>query len=175
MYRYTADAAINCIYGLDCGAFAENSEVHTVLMRNFGPSMKRNVMNAVLATFPFIANVYQQSFFPAELTEWFYGIMTRAIELRSIGSSVERHDLLRFLMDMRKSTDYSDEKIAAFAAIFFFDAYETTATILVQVLYQLANNPRCQDKLRDEIKHLKEITWSGVNDLEYLDSVLNGM
>lgn len=144
-------------------------------MRTFGPSIKRNVINAVLATFPFIEKIYQQSFFPSELTEWFYGITDRAIELRSVGSAVERHDLLNFLMELRQSTDYSDEKIAAFAAMFFFDAYETTSTVLVQVLYQLAKNPRCQDKLRDEIKHLKEITWSAVNDSEYLDSVLNGM
>lgn len=143
-------------------------------MRTFGPSIKHNVINAVLATFPFIKKIYQQSFFPSELTEWFYGITDHAIELRSVGSSVERHDLLNFLMELRQSTDYSDAKIAAFAAIFFFDAYETTSTVLVQVLYQLAKNPRCQDKLRDEIKHLKEITWSAVNDSEYLDSVVNG-
>lgn len=174
--RYTADGIINCIYGLECNAFAEKSEVHSMLMRNFSPSIKRNVINAVLTTFPFIEKLYQQSFIPSELNRWFYDIMAHAIELRSIDSSVQRKDLLNFLFELRQTTGYTDDAIAAFAAIFFFDGYETTSTVLVQVLYHLAMNQRCQDKLRDEIKNWKEITPSdNVNDLEYLDSVVNGM
>lgn len=143
-------------------------------MRNFSPSLKRNVINAVLATFPFIEKMYRQSFFPPELTEWFYGIMAQAIELRSMGSSVQRNDLLSFLMDLKQSTNYSDKKMAALAAIFFFDAYETTSTVMVQVLYHLAKNQRCQDELRQEIANLKELTWSNVEDLKYLDRIVNG-
>lgn len=100
--------------------------------------------------------------------------MAHAIELRSIGSSVQRQDLLEFLMELRQSNGYSIRMLAAFASTFFFDAYETTGTVLVQVLYHLAKNQRCQEKLRGEIKDLKEMTWAGVNDLEYLDSVVNG-
>lgn len=147
-----------------------------MLMRNFSPSFKRNVINAVLNTFPFIEKVYQQSFIPSELNRWFYDIMAHAIDLRSIGSSAQRHDLLNFLFELRQSTSYTDDRIVAFAAIFFFDGYETTSTVLVQVLYHLAMNQRCQDKLRDEIKNWKEMTSpDNVNDLEYLESVVNGM
>lgn len=173
--RYTTDAVVNCIYGVECDAFADNSEVHAVLTRSFSPSIKHNLIDAVLTTFPCIENIYQQSFFPPELTEWFYGMMAHAIELRSKGSSVQRQDLLDFLMELKQSNGYSNEKIAAFAAIFFFDAYDTTSTVLSQVLYHLADNQRCQDKLRKEIEDLEEITWTHVNDLEYLDSVVNGM
>lgn len=131
-------------------------------------------MNAVLATFPVIENIYQQSFFPPELTEWFYDIMVHAIEMRSTGSSIQRNDLLNFLMGLRQAADYSEEKIAALAATFFFDGYETTSTVLVQVLYHLAKNQRCQVELREEIKNMNGITWADVNDLEYLDRVVNG-
>lgn len=172
--RYAAITIVDCLYRLECDGFVEKSEVHSLLMRNFNPSIKRNIINAVLATFPFIERFYQQSFFPPELTEWFYGIMTHAMELRSTGSPVQRNDLFTFLMELKQSLDYSEKTIAAFAATFFFDAYETTSMVLVQVLYQLAKNPRCQDELRAEIDNLKELTFSNVESLKYLDRVVNG-
>lgn len=172
--RYTADATINYIYGLESDAFADDSELHSVLVRTFSPSLKRNVINAVHLTFPFIDHIYQQSFFPRELTEWLYGIMAHAIKIRSTDALNQRQDLLNFLLELGQANAYTDEKIAALAAVFFFDAYETTSTVLVQVLYQLANNIECQDKLRRTVAGMKEITWMELNDLEYLDSVVNG-
>lgn len=146
-----------------------------MLVRNFSPSLKRNAINVVLNTFPFIEKIYQQPFFPPELTEWLYGIMAHALELRSIGSSVQRQDLLNFLVELKESNNYSDDKIAAFASIFFFNGYETTSTVLVQVLYQLAKNQQCQDKLREEIMNVNGMTWAVVNDLKYLENVVNGI
>lgn len=166
---------MNCVYGLEADAFAEDSQLHAMLMRCFAPSLRDNVINALLSTFPFIETFYKESFFPTELTEWFYDIMEHAIKIRSADSSRQRQDLLNFLLTLNHSPgDLSTEKLAAWAATFFFDGYETTSTILVQVLYHLAENVGCQEKLREEIENMEEISMAYVNDLEYLNNVVNG-
>lgn len=54
----------------------------------------------------------------------------------------------------------------------------TTITTTSYALFMLAQHPEVQDKLRDEVdrvmKKNKDVTMENINDMTYLDAVLNG-
>lgn len=93
-------------------------------------------------------------------------------------NQLNRNDFLDFLLKRKHVKNYSNEDIAAFAAIFLFDSFETTSMILSQCFYHIANNDRCQMRLRAEIlehfSHNKHPTADTINELPYLDNIVNG-
>lgn len=58
--------------------------------------------------------------------------------------------------------------------------FETPATALGYCLYELALNPEIQEKVRKEIKDVREknngsLNFEALNDLVYMEMVLTGM
>lgn len=74
---------------------------------------------------------------------------------------------------------FSITQAAAQAFVFFVAGFETSSLVLQLCLYELAQNHQIQDKLREEIdrviaKHNGEITYEGLQEMEYLDMVVSG-
>lgn len=164
---------MNCIYGLSA-----NESIHGNLVRWFSPSLAKNVLNTVLSTFPILTCVYKPSFLPAQLTQWFYGIMDDAIKYRHQNHSI-RNDFLNFLLERKQVKNHTDKDLAAFAATFLFDGFETSSMILAQALYHIAKSMQCQSKLRAEIIESlpteESLTADAISKLPYLDNVVNGL
>lgn len=171
--RFTADTVMNCIYGLEA-----NDLLHSSLVKWFSPSLAKNIFNVILSTFPILTCVYKPSFFPAQLTQWFYDVASDATMYRHQNQS-KRTDFLNFLLQRKHVKNYTNEDIAAFTAIFLFDAFETTSMILAQSLYHIAKNEQCQIKLRDEISEHYPLgecpTADTINEMQYLDNIVNGL
>lgn len=163
---------MNCIYGLEA-----NDLIHRNLVDWFSPSLGKNILNAILSTFPIFTYVYKPSFFPSQLTQWFYDVASDATMFRNQNQS-KRSDFLNFLLERKHSKNYSNKDIAELAAIFLFDGFETTSMILAQALYHIAKNPEHQSKLRAEIfDHFPNgecPTADTINELQYLDNLING-
>ena len=72
-----------------------------------------------------------------------------------------------------------DLTVVAASIIFLIAGYDTTATTLAFVLYELAKNPDIQERLRAEIEEVtngdleKEWTYDNLQTLTYLDQVIN--
>ena len=69
--------------------------------------------------------------------------------------------------------------IAAQAFVFFLAGFETSSTTMTFCLYELACNPDIQTRLREEIdavlsKYDGKITYEAINEIDYLDKVING-
>lgn len=75
---------------------------------------------------------------------------------------------------------FTDNILAANAFVFFIAGFETTASTISYVLYELAMNPEIQVKLREIIKHKFDenegtLTYDTLKELKYLDMVINGL
>lgn len=94
-------------------------------------------------------------------------------------NQLNRNDFLNFLLDRKLVKNHTNEDLAAFAATFVFNGFETTSIILAQALYHISNNVHCQDKLRDEIfkyfPNENRPTADTISELLYLDSIVNGL
>lgn len=93
------------------------------------------------------------------------GSLAEDDSLPSNGTKSDKDDIL------------SEEVAIAQAILFFIAGYETSATTLTMLCYELAKNPEIQEKLRKEvINKLKStngnISYDLVNDIPYLDLVL---
>lgn len=60
---------------------------------------------------------------------------------------------------------------------FYLEGTETSATTFSYVLYELAGNPECQEKLYDEIvatmaKHDRKLTYDAIQEMSYLETVI---
>lgn len=166
---------MNCTYGLKV-----DGTVHGKLVNWFSPSLAKNIGNVVLSTFPLLTGIYKPSFFPSEFTQWLYDTFNDAIAYRQ-QTQTHRGDFLNFLSERQQVKKHSNEDLAAFAATFLFDAFETVSIILAQALYHIAKNDHCQTELRDEIlKHTSSScgacsTIDTISQMQYLDNIVNGM
>lgn len=135
-------------------------------------------MNAVLSTFPLLTCVYKPPFFPVQLTQWFYDTMNEAVKYRNQNQS-NRKDFLDFLLQRKQIKNHTNDDLAAFAATFLFNGFETSSMILAQALYHVAKNEHHQMQLRAEISKYfpdgKCPTADIINEMQYLDNIVNGL
>ncbi|XP_064612070.1 cytochrome P450 3A24-like [Liolophura sinensis] len=79
-------------------------------------------------------------------------------------------------VDKRKGQGLTDDEILAQSITFLVAGFDTTATSLTYVLYNLALNPKCQDKLIAEIDEQFPggtlPSYDSLQDLQYLDMVI---
>lgn len=122
---------------------------------------------------------------------FFRNLIQGNIKLRE-EQNIIRPDLIHLLLQARKGTltdengsvtnkkDLSDDDILAQAFLFFIAGFETSATTLSFLLYELVANPDVQIRLREEILRVEaedggKLTYDGViNKMKYLDMVING-
>lgn len=112
-----------------------------------------------------------------KIENFFTKLMNDAIKLR-VESKVERDDYLNYLLELQKKKKLQPIDMAAHTLTFFVDGYETSSGVISHVLHHLARNPSVQQTLRIEINESAakngSITFEGLNDMEYLDQVVNG-
>lgn len=86
-----------------------------------------------------------------------------------------RDDFMQFLLQLREKKQLSLMHVTAHTTTFFLDGYETTSIVIGHALHQLARTKRAQEKLRAEINSAEQISFEKLNELPYLEMVLNGM
>lgn len=83
------------------------------------------------------------------------------------------------LFELSEEEKFTITKATAQAFVFFVAGFETSSTTMQFALYELSKKQEVQDKLRQEIRrvlknHNGQITYEGVQELEYLDWVVAG-
>lgn len=105
-------------------------------------------------------------------------IFSESLEYR-IKNNIDRNDFLSGLLALKQSGAFTDRDIICQIATLYVDGVESSAIILHYVLYELAANAETQEKLRMEVDEVLEknngmITFETIQDMKYLDAVLNG-
>lgn len=124
----------------------------------------------------FISNL---RFIPPTSEKRFKEIIRRIAEYR-IKNNVVRNDFLDIMRDLKSGKNgFTDDDVAIQCAGFFIDGYETSSITLSFILFDLADNPLVQTRLKEEIdntllKYDGRITYEAIQEMTFLDSVYNG-
>ncbi|XP_063618696.1 probable cytochrome P450 9f2 [Cydia splendana] len=204
--RFANDVIATCVFGLDVNSqyeendfFKMGKELTTVTfifkMRFLGFMIVPSIMSAL-----------QLTVFSQKVIGFFTNVVLGAIKQRE-EQNIYRPDMIHLLMEAKKGklahdtkstkddhagfatveesdvgkvknkTVWTDFDLVAQAVIFLFPGYDTVASTMSFLLYELAVNPDCQERLFREIQENEEkngkIDYNSVQHMTYLDMVIS--
>ncbi|KAF7663301.1 hypothetical protein LDENG_00213640 [Lucifuga dentata] len=146
------------------------------------------------AFFPFFVPVLKMlgfSFFPKFSTDYFRSLLEKIRAERSKSSHQTWRDFLQLMINSQmtnglvgkeQNKGLSDHEILSQATMFIFAGYETNATTLMFLAYNLATNPEAMRCLQEEIDSTfpnkadsnptAPVQYEALMQMEYLDSVV---
>lgn len=161
--KYTCDTVASCIFAIDgCSFTKEKSEIIEM-----GNKMIRSISDAA-------TSLLTKRLMPQDVEDFFIYLMDEAIKYR-IANDITRDDFLHHIISLKKTKEISDLEMASIGVTLFLDGFDTTATALLPMFYELGKNKRVQDKLRLEISEAFcacEFSFEKLLDLPYLDQVM---
>ncbi|XP_061723288.1 cytochrome P450 6B4-like [Cydia pomonella] len=173
--KFTQSAIIACVFGLDLDTFDQQ---HETLQRIDKKIFSVKYGSELESMYPGILKKIGGWLFPEEV-KTFFSKLIKVIAMRN-GQPSNRHDFMDLLLELKKENtlDMTDEDIAAQAYIFYAAGYESSASTMGFLLYQLALNQDIQEKLYAEIKEALEnnngeMTYDAIMNLEYMEKVFN--
>jgi cytochrome P450 family 28 len=179
--RYTLNNVASCAFGLEGKCFEEdNSEFQQIAQQFMTPETWSTVKIFLMSLFPFLTNFISVKFTAKSVEEKVTNIVSQTLRYRE-RNNVVRNDYLHILMQLKETSkdyDFTDVDVTAHAAGFIADGYESSSVVMSFLLYELANNPDVQSKLRQEIdesfaKHSNTMPYEAIQDMTYLDAVLS--
>lgn len=159
------------MYGLDARAYDDHSDFVDYSRRLFHHvPIARSIIWSI---FPILNKILPNQSVSTEFSDWFIALYKTAVELRE-KNNIKRDDYLNLLLDLQIKKNLTVPSAAANAFTFFLDGFETTSYMLGNAINELAKNKECQQKLRSEVKSYKSIGFEDLNQMSYLDAVVNG-
>lgn len=185
---FTTDVIGSCAFGLDCQSFKDKDSPFRKHGRMiFETSRLRSVKRILNFAFPNLSKYLGTRLVKKEVSDFFVQIVAETVRYRET-NNVCRRDFLQLLIDVRNEGEYVDdggkkqltiEQMAAQAFAFFATGFETSSTTMSFCLYQLAVNQEIQEKVRKEVcevlkRHGGKLTYDAVQDMKYMEMVLDG-
>ncbi|XP_034829948.1 cytochrome P450 6B1-like [Maniola hyperantus] len=191
--KFTMSSILTCAFGLD---IAVDSEILLQRMMKIDQlSFSRTIANDCDLLYPGVLKIINASVFPKEVSKFFLDLVEDIIQARN-GIPSDRKDFIDLILEAKnqgtiletkknddvgstvKCVKLTNEVIAAQAFIFYTAGYETNATTMAYMMYELAMNPQIQEKLIAEVdqvvhRHNGKITYEMINELSYMEKVLN--
>lgn len=130
------------------------------------------------------------TFLGEKVEKFFLDLIDESIKLRE-GKNIVRHDMIQLLMEAKKGNlkqdkdnndltpQFSNIELAAQALIFLFAGFDSVATVMSFLAYELAVNSDVQTKLRKEINETfdniqGDVSYEVLLKMKYMDMVING-
>lgn len=188
--KYTMSTISACAFGLDIDTIHDQIDT---LKKIDELIFRSNYFEELDMMYPGILKKLNTSLFPAYVKNFFYDLVNKVISERN-GIPGNRKDFMDLILEMRQqgevhgtkrnvdskqlSVELTDHMITAQAFIFYAAGYETSATTMSFLLYELAKNPDIQEKLHDEImevlqRHEGKMTYETLQDMTYLEKVFD--
>uniref|UniRef100_A0A8W7NXJ4 Cytochrome P450 n=1 Tax=Anopheles atroparvus TaxID=41427 RepID=A0A8W7NXJ4_ANOAO len=193
--RFTTDVIGTCAFGIECNTLKDpDSE-----FRKYGNMVfEQKVSTLFKITFILLARNLSKrigvKITDSGVEKFFMNLVRETVEYRE-KHNVQRNDFLNLLIQIKNKGSVSDKdeanqpvgtgevgitmnELTAQVFIFFLAGFETSSTTMNFCLYELAKNPRIQERLREEINkaiaaNAGELTYDVVMGIEYLDNVIN--
>lgn len=198
--RITADGISTTALGFkgDC-VRNENSKIYEV-----ADSMETDFTNPtkamILGLFPTIFKLLGLQLFRKNIHDFFETNVLGEIQRRR-EEKISRPDVIQLLIQakegqlktesgdvdeisytdskIKKIVNWSDEDLVAQALVLFLGGFETTATLMQVISYELARNTDVQKTLIDEVDNMleklegKTISYEQLNQMKFLEMVVN--
>ncbi|XP_073819993.1 cytochrome P450 6g1-like [Musca autumnalis] len=184
---YTTDQISSIAFGIETQSF-ENPNNEFALQNEDNVRERPAYFIMIMLILPQLAKLFRATFFTQKYQQFMRTSMNDIMAQR-IKSNTKRNDLLDTIIELRqeiKATeekndqqhDLTDDMLLAQGGMFYLAGYETSMEALTYTLYLLAQHPKIQNRLRNEIKEaLKDtngsITYDSLMSLKYLDMVIS--
>lgn len=176
--RFTTENVIKCSFSIEPGCFDKENESEFVAMGKamFAPSFWIGLKFLLMPLIPNWAIDYiPVPFVPPEADRLFRNLVTTNKASRS--SDQQRNDIFEMLLQLQTKHNFDEAFLAGHAMSLFGDGTETSSVVFSYILYELALNPHCQEKLLEEItanmaKHGGKLTMEGLQEMNYLEGVI---
>lgn len=184
---YSIDVMASCAFSVDMDTINNPSSpliTHASKLFKFSKSLF-----LFQGCFPFFLPLLELlgvSFFPKTSTGFFKTVVEKIRAERNKSSQQNSGDVLQHMMNSQQANEPNKEKqnkgltdheITSQATMFVFAGYETSATTLVFLAYNLARNPEVMKHLQEEIEstfpNKGPVQYEALMQMEYLDSVVH--
>ncbi|XP_063381051.1 cytochrome P450 6B2-like isoform X1 [Cydia fagiglandana] len=190
LQKYTMSTITGCAFGLDIDTF--RGDIQT-LKRVDKEMFTPNYAVEFDMMFPGVLKKLNMSAFPAYIGNFFKELVETVTTQRN-GKPSNRKDFMDLILEIKNkkqievvkkhgdeetsTIDITNGVIEAQAFVFYAAGYETSASTMGFMFYQLALDTKIQDRLRNEIdeyleRHSNRIELDTLNELQYLDQVYN--
>ncbi|KAJ8728419.1 hypothetical protein PYW08_016804 [Mythimna loreyi] len=173
-HRSGLDVIASSGFGLQINSLVDrDNEFFTVVSNLANISIKKMALIALTSTCLEQTKKLGVSYFQSNIHNFFINIVASAVEYRK-RENVERADMLQLLMETKK--EWSLEDLTAQVFFFCFAGLDTSSTTVSMAIHELALHPEIQERVYQECRQVaedKEITYESLNELKYLDCVIN--
>nr|AAA69818.1 cytochrome P450 [Musca domestica] len=179
--RFTTDVIGNVAFGLDCNSLEDpNTEFRLKGDRTF--SDVNPFWDMLASHFPKLFTWLDYKVATPELISFYSNIVCRTVEYRE-KNGVRRNDFLDLLIELKNRPQQEGEyqlemdDLIAQSFAFFSAGFETSSNTMAFALYELAKNPRVQERARENIaealrKHQGVFSYDSLNEMTYIRQVV---
>lgn len=181
--RYTMDTICSASFSGDFHVQEGEEEPKSIkhIRETFAKPLFQSPAVLAILFFPWLEPILEKmdySIFGKKFRSIMEGMFKAGISNRS-----SRTDILQLMLKAEISSEEAKtstkgltrREIAGNSQLMLLAGYETTSTALTLLIYNLAMNQRCQDKLREEIqtvvmdKYDGTLCYEAINEMKYLD------
>ncbi|EDS44713.1 cytochrome P450 [Culex quinquefasciatus] len=179
--RFTTDVIGNCAFGLECNSLKNPGAEFREMGRRVSTLPPFTMVKFFLAQqIKPEARALGVTIMERDVTDFFMSTVKDVVEYRE-KSKVQRDDFMNLLIELKNSAKDSERltlnEIAAQVFLFFFAGFDTSSTLMLFCLYELALNQDVQDKARQNVlevlKHHGALSYDAVFDMKYLDKCIS--
>ncbi|KAI4500374.1 hypothetical protein M0802_004336 [Mischocyttarus mexicanus] len=184
--KFTTDLIGITAYGFKANSLIDpNAEFRKQGKKIFNFTWFRGFEILVMFFIPSLIKVIRANFFGKESGDFLRRVFWENVNHRK-RSGIRKHDLVDLLIELQKNYkgqsfdgfEFDGDDLVAQAAVFFTGGFETSSTTLALSLYELAQQPEIQDRLRKEImealeKNDNKVTYEMVTNMPYLHMVVS--
>ncbi|XP_065215041.1 cytochrome P450 6k1-like [Planococcus citri] len=206
--RYATDVIGSCAFGIDIHSLQDPESEFRKVGRSIFTARWRTIARGIFPKLPScIVKYFKLHLFPVKSCDYFSKLVTDVIKYRE-ENNVTRGDFLDILIAMKNHNDleklkdqHDDGDLAKFMAqigqktmksdvemtvelmaaqsfLFFIGGFEGASTTLMLLLFEMAQNPEIQTKLRQEIistleSNGGELTYDVMKKMPYLEMVMS--
>lgn len=189
---YSLDVVTSSSFSVDIDSINNADDPFVTNIKKFFQFSLFSPLILLLTLFPSVANLLGKmgiSLFSRSSMDFFYNAL-RKIKDEHSKKSDGRIDFLKLMIQSQISDDQAkdtssdqpvkgltDHEILSQSFVFILGGYETTSTTLTFLLYNLATNPDCLEKLVEEIDTNfpldSPITYDALMKMDYLEMAIN--